>query len=87
MATHGSGMESEKNGYKKMSAITTIAMSGCEIPETLLQVLSIRSKPGLICPEDIRSRIAQIRSRVESFRSAGIVRRPLPEGRAESFTS
>ena len=80
-------MESEKNGYKKMSAITTIAMSGCEIPETLLQVLSIRSKPGLICPEDIRSRIAQIRSRVESFRSAGIVRRPLPEGRAESFPS
>ena len=83
-----SGIDSEKNGYKKMSAITTIAMSGSEIPEALLQVLSIRSKPGLICPEDIRSRIAQIRSRVESFRSTGIVRRqPLPEGRGESFPS
>jgi len=78
-------LDSGKNGHKKMSTITTIAMSGTEIPEALLQVLSIRSKPGLICPEDIRSRIAQIRSRVESFRSAGIVRRPLPEGRAESF--
>ena len=82
-----SGMDSEKNGHKKMSTNTTIAMSGSEIPEALLQVLSIRSKPGLICPEDIRSRIAQIRSRVESFRSTGIVRRPLPEGRAESFPS
>jgi hypothetical protein len=60
------GMESEKNGYKKMSVITTMSMSGNEIPEALLQVLSIRSKPGLNCPEDIRSRIAQIRSRVES---------------------
>lgn len=82
-----SSFDSEKNGYKKMSAITTIAMSGSEIPETLLQVLSIRSKPGLVCPEDIRSRIAQIRSRVESFRSTGIVRRALPEGRGESFPS
>jgi len=83
-----SSFDSEKNGYKKMSAITTIAMSGSEIPEALLQVLSIRSKPGLVCPEDIRSRIAQIRSRVESFRSTGIVRRqPLPEGRGESFPS
>jgi len=79
-----SSFESEKNGYKKMSAITTKGMSGNEIPEALLNVLSIRSKPGLICPEDIRSRIAQIRSRVESFRSAGIVRR-MPS--AESFPS
>ena len=77
-------LESEKNGYKKMSAITTKGMSGNEIPEALLNVLSIRSKPGLVCPEDIRSRIAQIRSRVESFRSAGIVRR-MPS--AESFPS
>jgi MIF4G domain len=81
------GMESEKNGYKKMSAITTMSMSGSEIPESLLQVLSIRSKPGLVCPEDIRSRIAQIRSRVESFRSTGIVRRMPPDGRADSFPS
>ena len=79
-----SSFESEKNGYKKMSAITTKGMSGNEIPEALLNVLSIRSKPGLVCPEDIRSRIAQIRSRVESFRSAGIVRR-MPS--AESFPS
>ena len=81
------GMESEKNGYKKMSAITTMSMSGSEIPESLLQVLSIRSKPGLVCPEDIRSRIAQIRSRVESFRSTGVVRRMPPDGRADSFPS
>ena len=81
------GMESEKNGYKKMSAITTMSMSGSEIPESLLQVLSIRSKPGLVCPEDIRSRIAQIRSRVESFRSTGIVRRMPPDGRSDSFPS
>jgi hypothetical protein len=84
LAMSTSNFESEKNGYKKMSAITTKGMSGNEIPEALLNVLSIRSKPGLICPEDIRSRIAQIRSRVESFRSAGIVRR-MPS--AESFPS
>ena len=87
MSSFGNGMESEKNGYKKMSAITTMSMSGSEIPESLLQVLSIRSKPGLVCPEDIRSRIAQIRSRVESFRSTGIVRRMPPDGRADSFPS
>jgi hypothetical protein len=81
------GMESEKNGYKKMSVITTMSMSGNEIPEALLQVLSIRSKPGLICPEDIRSRIAQIRSRVESFRSNGIVRKVPADGWTESFPS
>ena len=84
LAMSASNFESEKNGYKKMSAITTKGMSGNEIPEALLNVLSIRSKPGLVCPEDIRSRIAQIRSRVESFRSAGIVRR-MPS--AESFPS
>ena len=81
------GMESEKNGYKKMSVITTMSMSGNEIPEALLQVLSIRSKPGLNCPEDIRSRIAQIRSRVESFRSNGIVRKVPADGWTESFPS
>jgi len=81
------GMESEKNGYKKMSVITTMSMSGNEIPEALLQVLSIRSKPGLVCPEDIRSRIAQIRSRVESFRSNGIVRKMPVDGWTESFPS
>jgi len=81
------GMESEKNGYKKMSVITTMSMSGNEIPEALLQVLSIRSKPGLNCPEDIRSRIAQIRSRVESFRSNGIVRKMPVDGWTESFPS
>jgi hypothetical protein len=81
------GMESGKNGYKKMSVITTISMSGNEIPEALLQVLSIRSKPGLVCPEDIRSRIAQIRSRVESFRSNGIVRKVPVDGWTESFPS
>ena len=81
------GMESEKNGYKKMSVITTMSMSGNEIPEALLQVLSIRSKPGLVCPEDIRSRIAQIRSRVESFRSNGIVRKVPVDGWTESFPS
>lgn len=81
------GMESGKNGYKKMSVITTMSMSGNEIPETLLQVLSIRSKPGLVCPEDIRSRIAQIRSRVESFRSNGIVRKVPADGWTESFPS
>jgi len=81
------GTESGKNGYKKMSAITTMSMSGNEIPEALLQVLSIRSKPGLVCPEDIRSRIAQIRSRVESFRSNGIVRKIPADGWTESFPS
>lgn len=81
------GMESGKNGYKKMSVITTMSMSGNEIPEALLQVLSIRSKPGLVCPEDIRSRIAQIRSRVESFRSNGIVRKVPADGWTESFPS
>ena len=81
------GMESGKNGYKKMSVITTMSMSGNEIPEALLQVLSIRSKPGLVCPEDIRSRIAQIRSRVESFRSNGIVRKVPVDGWTESFPS
>jgi len=70
-----------------MSAITTMSMSGSEIPEALLQVLSIRSKPGLVCPEDIRSRIAQIRSRVESFRSNGIVRKVPIDGWTESFPS
>ena len=69
----------EKNGYKKMSVITTIAMSGSTVPEELMKVLSIRSKPGLVCPEDMRSRIAQIRSRVESFRSTG-VRKMAPVG-------
>ena len=83
----GNGMESGKNGYKKMSVITTMSMSGNEIPEALLQVLSIRSKPGLVCPEDIRSRIAQIRSRVESFRSNGIVRKMPADGWTESFPS
>jgi len=81
------GTESGKNGYKKMSVITTMSMSGNEIPEALLQVLSIRSKPGLVCPEDIRSRIAQIRSRVESFRSNGIVRKVPVDGWTESFPS
>ena len=81
------GTESGKNGYKKMSVITTMSMSGSEIPEALLQVLSIRSKPGLVCPEDIRSRIAQIRSRVESFRSNGIVRKVPVDGWTESFPS
>jgi len=81
------GTESGKNGYKKMSVITTMSMSGNEIPEALLQVLSIRSKPGLVCPEDIRSRIAQIRSRVESFRSNGIVRKVPADGWTESFPS
>lgn len=81
------GNESGKNGYKKMSVITTMSMSGNEIPEALLQVLSIRSKPGLVCPEDIRSRIAQIRSRVESFRSNGIVRKLPADGWMESFPS
>jgi hypothetical protein len=81
------GLESGKNGYKKMSVITTMSMSGNEIPEALLQVLSIRSKPGLVCPEDIRSRIAQIRSRVESFRSNGIVRKVPADGWTESFPS
>ena len=70
-----------------MSVITTMSMSGNEIPEALLQVLSIRSKPGLVCPEDIRSRIAQIRSRVESFRSNGIVRKVPVDGWTESFPS
>ena len=80
------GMESEKNGYKKMSVITTMSMSGNEIPEALLQVLSIRSKPGLNCPEDIRSRIAQIRSRVESFRGPVTVRYTnSPAGRRSDF--
>jgi len=69
----------EKNGYKKMSVITTIAMSSSTVPEELMKVLSIRSKPGLVCPEDMRSRIAQIRSRVESFRSTG-VRKMAPVG-------
>jgi len=63
--------ESEKNGHKKMSVITTISMS---LPDELVAVLSIRSKPGLLCPEDIRTRIAQIRSRVESFRGPVTVR-------------
>jgi hypothetical protein len=81
-----SSFESEKNGYKKMSAITTKGMSGNEIPEALLNVLSIRSKPGLVCPEDIRSRIAQIRSRVESFRGPVTVRYTnSPAGRRSDF--
>lgn len=48
---------------------------GLALPEELIKVLTIRSKTGLICPEDIRSRIAQIRSRVESFRGSGMVSR------------
>ena len=58
----------EKKDINKMSVITTITMS---LPEKLVEVLSIRSKPGLLCPEEIRSRIAQIRSRVESCRGPG----------------
>ena len=66
-----------------MSVITTITMS---LPEKLVEVLSIRSKPGLLCPEEIRSRIAQIRSRVESFRSPVTVRyNNSPAGRRSDF--
>jgi len=61
----------EKKDINKMSVITTISMS---LPDELVAVLSIRSKPGLLCPEDIRTRIAQIRSRVESFRGPVAVR-------------
>ena len=66
-----------------MSVITTITMS---LPEKLVEVLSIRSKPGLLCPEEIRSRIAQIRSRVESFRGPVTVRYTnSPAGRRSDF--
>ena len=66
-----------------MSVITTITMS---LPEKLVEVLSIRSKPGLLCPEEIRSRIAQIRSRVESFRGPVAVRYTnSPAGRRSDF--
>jgi len=73
----------EKKDINKMSVITTITMS---LPEKLVEVLSIRSKPGLLCPEEIRSRIAQIRSRVESFRSPVTVRyNNSPAGRRSDF--
>jgi hypothetical protein len=74
---------SEKKDINKMSVITTITMS---LPEKLVEVLSIRSKPGLLCPEEIRSRIAQIRSRVESFRGPVAVRYTnSPAGRRSDF--
>ena len=73
----------EKKDINKMSVITTITMS---LPEKLVEVLSIRSKPGLLCPEEIRSRIAQIRSRVESFRGPVTVRYTnSPAGRRSDF--
>jgi hypothetical protein len=73
----------EKKDINKMSVITTITMS---LPEKLVEVLSIRSKPGLLCPEEIRSRIAQIRSRVESFRGPAAVRYTnSPAGRRSDF--
>ena len=73
----------EKKDINKMSVITTITMS---LPEKLVEVLSIRSKPGLLCPEEIRSRIAQIRSRVESFRGPVAVRYTnSPAGRRSDF--
>jgi hypothetical protein len=74
-----------------MSQETTNMQSNNSIvPSELLKVLSIRSKPGLVCPEDIRSRIVLIRSRVESFRGVGTIRKVVPEGgfrRPNAFSS